>query len=312
MKKTAFFRSLAALLAILMLLPLAACSKYRLEMSNEKEARTVLTLDGQEVAFELLYFFYHNTPTDATHEEKLSASLREICELYAILNVTKAHGLDPYGEEITAAHDELVREMIDEFPARADYISSLRKAYMTDSVCRLLLLSHIARNRLLDAEDGVALVSDEEILAYCQSEDVIRVMALVVEFDNSIRKWAEGRAEELSAAIAADGTDSGFMYIANTRATGAEEHRYMLISQWKDLTGSDAAPQKGDVSAPLFSYDNFLILRVAGKDMDYVQANTEELLPAYMEHLVYLESERLAAALVTNEVYAALTAEDFA
>ncbi len=312
MKKTALFRILAALLVLSILFPLGGCSKYRLEMSNEKEARTVLSLDGQDVAFELLYFFYHNTPSDATHEEKLSLSLREICDLYAVLNVLKDHGMDPYGGEIAEAHDALVREMIDEFPTRAEYISSLKKAHMTDAVCRLLLLSHIARNRLLDPEDGVSLVADEEILAYCQREDVVRVMALIVEFDNSFRLWAEGRAEDLHAAVTADNTDSGFMHIANTRGTGAEEHRYMLAAQWQELTGSSTLPVNGEISEPLFSYNNFLILRVVGKDMDYVQANTEELLVPYMEHLVYLESARLAKNLVTNEVYAALTAEDFA
>lgn len=311
MKKTAIFRILCALLALLLLLPLGACSKYRLEMSTEREARAVLTLDGQEVAFELLYFFYHNTPSDATHEEKLAASLREICDLYAILNVTKQHGLDPYSGELAESLDALVRETIDEFSARADYIDSLKKAHMTDTVYRLLLLSQIARNRLLEPEDGVSLVSDEKILAYCQREDVIRVMALIVEFDESILSWAENRAEALHASVTADNTDSGFMHIANSRATGAEEHRYMLASQWMDLTGSTEPPVRGEISAPLFSYNNFLILRVGVKDMDYVQANTEELLPAYMEHLVYLESERLADTLVTNEVYAALTAEDF-
>ncbi len=312
MKRSNLFRIAAALLALVFMLPLGACSKYRLEMSSEKESATVMTLDGEAVPFELLYFFYQNTDRDDAHEERLSAAIGEIRNMTAIFRVAKEKGIDPDGEEIRAELDALVREMIDEFPKREDYIASLKKAHMTDSVCRRLLLYHLLRNRLLAPEDGASLVSEEEIAAYCAREDVVRVLALSVSFDASIRTWAEGRAADLHALVTEADTDAGFMEIANTKATAAEEHRYMLTAQWRALTGSEGEPAIGDISEPLFSYDNFLILRVASnKDMDYAMANIDEVMPAYMEHLVYLESTRLAGLTVMTDFYASLTAEDF-
>ncbi len=315
MKRSLLFRLLLVTLSLLLVLPLTACSKYRLEMSSERETETVFTLDGEAVPFELLYFFYQNTDRSASHADRLAAAAEDIRDMYAIFRVAREKGIDPDGEEIAEELDTLVRQMIDEFDRRADYIDSLKKAGMTDSVCRRLLLLNLLRNRLLAPEDGVSLVSDEELFAYCGREDVVRVLALSVDFaDATNRTWAEGRAEELYALVTAAGMDdAGFMDVANRKATGAEEHRYMLTAQWRALTGTDRDPVAGETSQPLFSYDNFLILRVAAyKDMDYVAANPDAILPAYMEHLVYLESARLAEHTATTDFYNSLTAEDFA
>jgi hypothetical protein len=101
MKVNRLLRLVAVCLCLCLCLPLAACSKYRVEMSNEQQSRTVLSLNGYDVPFEVLYFFYHSSVSE-THAEKLSDALRDTAELYAIFTVLSARGVDPFGEEMNA------------------------------------------------------------------------------------------------------------------------------------------------------------------------------------------------------------------
>ena len=66
MKAKRALRLVALCLCICLCLPFAACSKYRLEMSNEAQSRTVLSFDGYDVPFEVLYFFYHSSAPGAS------------------------------------------------------------------------------------------------------------------------------------------------------------------------------------------------------------------------------------------------------
>ena len=117
MKANRLLRLLALCLCLCLCLPFAACSKYRVEMSNEQQSRIALTLGDYDVPFEVLYFFYHSSVSE-THAEKLADALRDTAELYAIFTVLAARGIDPFGEEMNARLDSAVREMIDSFDTR--------------------------------------------------------------------------------------------------------------------------------------------------------------------------------------------------
>ena len=306
-KQHRLLRLLSLALALCLLAPLAACSKYRLEMSNEKESRTVLQLDGQDVPFEVLSFFYHNKPASADHEEKLAAAIRDTCELYAIFSVCRDNGIDPFGEEMNARVDAAVREMIDSFDTRREYIDSLARRHMTDNTCRLLLRSYLCEARLLESDMQEKM--EEAILSFCASDEVVRVMALAVYYqDASLEDWAHARAEAILGMLAlSPNTDEAFEEIAGSEAS-FEAHNYLSLAQLRTLTGKgeDFTPALGYVSDALFEDGSFVILRVTEKDLSYVEAHIPEIMPAYIDYLI---SEAIAP---TASPLFPLCAADFA
>lgn len=267
-------------------LSFVGCSKYRVEMSNETESRTVMTIDGYDVPFEVLYSFYHNSE-GKTHEDKLDEAIRDTAELYALFTLCKSRGIDPFGEEMNARLDDAVREMIDSFDTRREYIASLKARYMTDNACRILLRSYLCEARLLESDMQTEM--KEEIPAFCESDHVVRVMALAVYYQNaSLRDWAEARAEEIADLLAAaPNTDAAFEEIAGSEAS-FESHNYMTLDQLRELAGkgADFTPELGYISEPLFDSTSFVILRVADKDLAYVRSHTEEIMPAYIDYLI--------------------------
>lgn len=286
MKAKRALRLVALCLCICLCLPFAACSKYRLEMSNEAQSRTVLSFDGYDVPFEVLYFFYHSSES-TSHADKLADAMRDTAELYAIFSVLRDRGIDPFGEEMNARTDEAVREMIDSFDTRREYIDSLALRHMTDNTCRILLRSYLCEARLQESDMKDAL--KEEIPAFCAQDDVVRAMGLVVYFSNStLRPWAEGRAEELLGMLAtAPNTDAAFEEIAGSEAS-FEGHNYMTHDQLRALLGEDSAftPTLGYISDAIFDNTSFLILRIAEKDLSYVEENPDKILPAYIDYLI--------------------------
>ncbi len=306
MRSTRYLRALALLLVLCLCLPFAACSKYRLEMSDEKQSRTVLTIDGYDVPFELLYFFYKNS-TEKTHEEKLALAIRDTAEMYAIFSVAKSRGIDPFGKEMNARVDASVREMIDSFDTRREYIDNLTRRHMTDNTYRLLLRSYLCEARL--HESDMQSEMEDEILAFCEREEVVRAMALVVYYqDESLRSWAEQRAATLSGMIAlAPNTDAAFEEIAGSEAS-FEAHNYMTLTELRRLTGkgADFVPDYGYVTEALFESGSFVILRVTGKDLAYVESNPLAVMPAYIDYLISEATSPVASLLIP------LTEADFA
>ena len=284
--RTKCLRLLALCLCLCLCFPLVACSKYRVEMSNKEQSRTVLTLGDTDVPFEVLYFFYHNSEEQG-HDARLADALRDTCELYAIFDVCRDRGIDPYGDDMNARLDRAVREMIDSFDTRREYIDSLALRHMTDNTCRILLRSYLCEARL--QESDMQLEMKEEIGDFCAQEDVVRVMGLVVYYQNaSLRPWAEGRAEEILGMLAtAPNTDAAFEEIAGSEAS-FEAHNYMTLDQLRALLGesADFTPALGYVSGPLFDDTTFMILRVTEKDVAYAEEHPEKLLPAYLDYLI--------------------------
>lgn len=298
MRSTRPLRLTALLLVLCLCLPFAACSKYRVEMSDEKQSRTVMTLDGYDVPFEVLYFFYKNS-VEKTHEDKLAVAIRDTTELYAIFSVAKSRGIDPFGEEMNRRVDSAVREMIDSFDTRREYIDNLTRRHMTDNAYRLLLRSYLCEARLHESDMQEEM--QDEILAFCEREEVVRAMALVVYYqDESLRSWAERRADELLGMIAlAPNTDAAFEDIAGSEAS-FEAHTYMTLNELRRLTGkgSDFVPTYGYVTDALFENGSFVILRVTDKDLTYVESNPLAVMPAYIDYLISEATSPIASLLI--------------
>lgn len=315
MKRHTLPRRALALLLLLAMLVLPACSKYRVEMSNSKQTQVMLTVGETEVAYEVLYFFYHiylDAHPDDTFPERMARVEASVCELYAIFEVCRAYGIDPYGQAVNETVDATVKEMIDEFPTRRDYIDSITAQHMTDTVSRLLLRSYICESLLLEEMED-ELGDDDTLTSFLAREDVVRVLSMTLNFGTQVEAM-HLRAEEIMALLAeAEDTDEAFLDIARRKATSENAHTYITTEQWYSLCGEGAsAPTLGTVSLPLYEGQTCLIMRVSEKDIAYAKENRDQISISYLECAIREEAERLATRITHTDAYEALSPEGMA
>ena len=108
------------------------------------------------------------------------------------------------------------------------------------------------------------------------------------------------------------GTDAHFLTVARQMATADTEHTYITVGQWERLCGADAPdPKQGTLSPALYETDTVLLMRVTAKDVDYAVAHRNILIDSYLEYQIENKMQELAALLVRNADYLALTEESF-
>ena len=305
--RTGIKRILICLLILSFSLSLASCSKYRVEMSDRRQSEPMLTVGGETVAFEVVDFFYH-ARLDAYPKEafvdRMAWVESSICELYAIFAVAADRNIDPYGKTVDAMLEDYVKDMIDSYPTRRDYIDDITALHMTDATCRLLLRASICEGMLASLTD----IDEDTLRNFAAKEDVLRVLTMSLSFDTQ-RTWAEGRMADILDKLA-EGED--FLAVARELATTESEHTYITVRQWHRLCGEDALePTVGAMSEPLWESDTVLLMKVAEKDMDYLAEHPANILDSYLEYLIEQKTDALQADIEKEEAYAALTEESF-
>ena len=305
--RTSVKRILFCLLILALTLPLASCSKYRVEMSTSRQSDTMLIVDGEEVAFEGVDFFYHarlDAYPNEPYADRMEWVEQSICELYAIFAVAKARNIDPFGDTIDAMLDDYVRNMIDSYPTRRDYIDAITALHMTDATCRILLRASLCETMLANITD----IDEDTLRSFAAQEDVLRVYTMQLSFDTQ-RTWAEGRMEEILDKLE-EGED--FLSVARELATSESEHTYVTQRQWYRLCGEGAPePVLGAMSEPLWESDTVILLKVAEKDLDFIAEHPANILDSYLEYLIEGETDRLCESLSRTEPYQALAEESF-
>lgn len=300
-------RILLCIMILCCILPLSGCSKYRVEMSNSRQSEHMLTVGEEKVAFEVVDFFYHarlDAYPDEPFEDRMAWVESSICELYAIFDVCRARNIDPYGATVDATLDDYVKDMIDSYPTRRDYIDAITKLHMTDAACRLLLRASICEGTLSSLTD----IDEETLYSFAAQKDVLRVMTMSLSFDTE-RTWAEGRMEDILEKL---GEGEDFLTVARSLATTESEHTYITVRQWYRLCGEGAPnPEVGVTSDPLWESDTVLLMKVAEKDMDYLEKHPANILDSYIEYLIERETDSLLEALGKTDAYLALTKEYF-
>lgn len=165
--KHCFWRSLAAIaLSLILITSLLSCGSggYREVKSKRAWRKTVLTIGGEDVSFELLrfYFFRHTAEVDggdaslwegdgaaALTEKALKLAVDDICDLYAVFAVCRGYGIDPEGDTIDDIVDAYVTCDVDGGSPDGDtwvrgnggdydqYLESLKALHLTDTVNRM-------------------------------------------------------------------------------------------------------------------------------------------------------------------------------
>lgn len=231
--KHCFWRSLMAICLLLTLVvSLTACGSggYREVKSKRAWRKTVLTIDGEDVSFELLrfYFFRHTSELDGGDaslwsgdgaaeltKKALDLAVTDVCELYALFDVCRSYGIDPERDDIDALVNEYVTYDVDGgspdgstlvtgFGGDYDkYLESLRELHLTDTVNRLLY-RYAACLKVLNAyiqngAEGRATAADDELRDFLRSDDCVH--ANYAELQKVA--YTRERAEELHAQMKA-------------------------------------------------------------------------------------------------------------
>ena len=310
MKSLSFARrGLAVFLLLSLFLALGGCSAYRVEKSTARQAEIVLHAGEHDIAFEVVNFFYHNYKTvidggddsvwdgpdaETYHQRLWQRAVEASCELYAIFDCAEDFGLDPYGRMMEDQMDEAIKAIIDSYPTRRDYIAHLESLYMTDTVYRLMMRSYLCQQYLLEYSDGVASVSDEKLLAFCEDPEVINTLCLTVYFakdSDTAYRWAQERADLIRAALTDVVTDDDFRAVAKKYATTytqeMEYGTYMTLREFRRLCGDPSlSPSIGYTTDALFDTESFLVIRCIPKNFDTIRENPEVVRSCYLQYLI--------------------------
>ena len=199
--RTSIKRILIVALILTLALSLSSCSKYRVEMSDSRQTETMLTLGEESVAFEVVEFFYYarlDAYPDEPFADRMAWVEASICELYAIFEVSADRNLDPFGDTVDTMLADYVKEMIDSYPTRRDYIDAITALHMSDATCRILLRAAICEDQLSSLTD----IDEDTLRTFAAQDDVLRVLTMQLSFDTQ-RTWAEGRMADILARLSA-------------------------------------------------------------------------------------------------------------
>lgn len=337
--KHCFWHSLTAIgLLLVLLVSLTACgsSGYREVKSKRAWRKTVLTIDGEDVSFELLrfYFFRHTSEVDGGDpslwsgdgaeeltKKALDLAVADICDLYALFAVCRSYGIDPERDDIDALVNEYVTYDVDGgypdgstlvtgFGGDYDkYLESLRELHLTDTVKRLLY-RYAACLKVLNAyiqngAEGQAGADDAALQKFLDSDDCVHVNYAELQKVAYTRE----RAEEIHAQMkAAEGnlTKLGELVThhrptAENPRSGEYYSRYATDATNTVLYDLIFSLRPGEVSDLVEIGDSYYIYYGMKKD-----ASTEEIRSLYLEEFfMYRKMAGKAEVLKTKVEYKA-------
>lgn len=344
--KHCFWRSLAAiLLSLVLLFLLCSCGSdgYREVKSKRAWRKTILTVGGEDVSFELLrfYFFRHTAEADkgdasvwegdgaATLVEKtLQSAVLDICDLYAVFALCRNWNIDPEGDSIDAVVNQYVKIDVDGgspdgsttvggFGGDYDaYRKSLAEIHSTDTVNRLhyrylaclsALYSYIVEN---GAEGKIPAVEEADLRSFLASDDCAH--ANYAYIGKSSYPDARAAAEELYGKMRAVEGDlnalanlvKGYHFTGNPYS-GEYYAKYATDATDKTRYNTIFSLSVGEVSLPVETDDGYYIYYGMKKDASALEGETGDAIRAlYLEEsYIYRPLAGRAATLATEIVY---------
>lgn len=190
------------LLALLMVLPLSACSekKYKPVPSTDEEKKTVFTLGEYEVPYELFRAFFltdkeeldggdKNVWIGSTAEEyrekAIDRILPQICEIYAMFTLCEVNGVDINSDEIEEEIKRMVTlsveggafegELVKGHGTYQAYLDYLKSIHMTDSVSRLIMRYSLCEEELVDKYEDTFEFDSNDVYDFFKSDECVHI-----------------------------------------------------------------------------------------------------------------------------------------
>lgn len=338
-----FRYTLAFLLALALLVSSFGCG-YAPVKSSEEELATVLRLDGTyDVPYELYRFYFlselalsEQDPSKLSGEEKEALfaelhqkTLEEIADVYAVLKLCEAHGIDVESKEFDEYVEDNITYAVEgsgEYVGYGDhetYLAEIKKAYMNDSVFRFLLRYRRAEEKLgaLLRDTGVLKSDRETVLSYMNSDDCVRVSWIYIPY--TVLPGYTSNVLELMEAEAKAATDEEFLamthrvipdaYTDDELDIGFYIGKHQLDPYYDALTETAFSLAPGETSGWIDSGDGRYLVRRLPKDARYLaeESNLADFTEYYLLESFYgmlaEEAERLASTVSLTDAFGGLT-----
>lgn len=227
-----FGKLICSVLAVILALSAVSCGVDL--SSTAEESRTVMTVDGYEVPFELYRYaaLMHlrdrlaaypapettavtgeNSALDASalsEEERaeLAAEVEEystetIVNIYSLFTAAKAEGIDPFGEMINSLTDMEMEEIRATYENDKEYLETIKQFYMTDNVYSILTRYEIVFDQLYEqyVKNGDIDISDEAVTEYMNGDGAVRVKQILISFERHSEEEAYSLACEIANTV---------------------------------------------------------------------------------------------------------------
>lgn len=320
MKKTN--KILAFALAVLLLaLPLSSCGGSG---KNEKDLRTVMTIDGFEVPYEQFRYFFMNykaqlekadenvwSGSDKKQKEaELDASVTGALKgLYAVLDLCKKYGISPDDKSIKDAVQEKIEETKDSYENEKKYRSALESNYMNESVYGFLIAVDLCEtelyNKMIEAKEIDD--SDEAALANIKGADFIRTIQILIKNDAGDdvaenRKTANELLERIKKGEDFDKLIGRYSEDLSMTPDGYYSTRLEMLKEYEEAAYK---LEIGEVSEVVESSVGFHIIKRLSKEDEYITKNFDALKEKYLTSAFFskIEKKKAEQNVVKNSLY---------
>ncbi len=177
---------------------------------TEEEARVVMTMDGEDVHYDLYRCLFRNyaatytsAPTTAAEKEARFSAIHEkvvkdIASLYATFRAAEHFGADSDSAAYKDAYKTLLGLMresgyfegnyIQGYESHEEYLAALEENHMTDAVYRLYLertaAEYAGTKAFQKNPSSFVTVSDEAMEAFFYSDDAVLVVSAFIDYAN--------------------------------------------------------------------------------------------------------------------------------
>lgn len=232
-------RFLAAVIAIVTVLSVTACSeKYKPVKSTKEEAKCVMSFTVGEEEYEVRYELYRalflnyknqvdggdSAAWSGAESEKYiteinSLILEKAAEIYSVLALARELGFKPYSKDVEKQIKALIEESVDGVSFKGDYdayLAHLKEININYSVQTLMLRYRLMQEKIFEYYvgfedqalghiDGDFQYSEEDVRAYYNSEESARFLYAFIGKKGTTD--SKERAEALREKILAAETD---------------------------------------------------------------------------------------------------------
>ncbi len=335
---------LCAVLCCALLFTLAGCKKeYEAVPSTELEATSVMKIGNFDVPYELFRTFFltnkhsidggdNSLWIGATANEyrqiALDKIVPQICEIYAMLSMCEAYGIDINSEEINEQIAQYVQISVDGgslggsivlgFDDYDEYLLHLKTLYMNDSVSRLLIKYSICEELLREKFFSEYKYDKASVESFYFGDECAHITWLNILYENTnqlakseMRALADNALVKVKDAKKLEDIINTFVqYSAGASESVIESGfyigKYTLDRAYMaDVIDAAFTLKEGEFSEVIENDNGFYIVYVMKKDSTYlsIKANYEQIEELYLNNQFYRALEEYKARLLDGVKY---------
>ena len=292
------------LVCFILVFSLTSCAVKPIE-SSEDDLRSVGVVEDKEILYEELRFIVltykksilDSYGDDAFNDAATADSYREkteqyFCETvtynYAIFELCRQIGLDPYNSRVSEAVQERVEELSQNLGGFSKYKKYLKEAFLTDNVYRANVRVEIMYNELFYAylNDLELIESDSDKIYDIIKDDFVRTQHVYVS------KSTDGAKGKIESALSELSQGAAFWDVVlkyGEDSSLKESGEYITRGYMSDEYEKAAYDLRIDEYSDVIESENgYFIVKRLEQDPLYVMLNLKMLTERY-QHYAFLE-----------------------